>query len=202
MYSTPFTRGRSAAGTLAGAALAALLAFPLTASAQDPRLQLDGFDRFGTAPAETVKVDIDERMMRLAAGFLKDEDAEAREILTGIKGIYVRHFGFDQPGQYQQADVDAIRDQLTRTGWVRLVEARSRKAGDNADVYVAMDGERLTGFAVVVSNAKEVTIVNVVGSIDPSKIRHLGGKLGIPDIEVGGEPRLVTPKPAAGSAKP
>lgn len=171
------------AGLLVGAALAAVLAVP--ASAQNPKLDLDGIKSFATPPAESVKVDVDERLMRLVVGLLDESEAEAKAILTSLQGVYVRHFKFEAPGQYRTDEVDAIRSQLTRGGWVRLVEARSAREGNDADAFLAMQGDRIIGFAIVVSNPTEVTIVNIVGTIDPAQLRKLGGQLGIPKIEIG-----------------
>jgi hypothetical protein len=155
------------------------------ALAQNPKLDLARFERLGADPASSVKIDIDERMIRMVVGLLDKDDPEVRDILTGMKGVHVRHYEFDAPGQYPVSEVNAIRAELQQGGWVRIVEAKSRKDGDTADVFTAMEGDRMTGLAIVVSNPKEVTVVNIIGVIDPAKLRHLGGKMGIPTIDIG-----------------
>jgi hypothetical protein len=191
-------KARFTAGVIARAALAAALVLPGAAYGQSPQLQLDRLDRFGENAVENVAVDIDERLLGLVGGFIKNDAAESerqlKEVISGIKGIYVRHFEYERDNMYPAAEVEALRAQLQQSGWVRFVEARSKRSGDNAQVYMSMQGREMTGLAIIVSNPREVTVVNIVGSIDPEKIRHLGGNFGLPDLEV----RRDT-KPAAGS---
>ena len=171
------------------AALAAALMLPATtAFGQSARIELDRLDTLGEKAEESVRIDLDERVIRMALGFLGKDAAEARAALQDIKSIYVRHFSFAAANEYSAADVDAIRAQLQKSGWVRMVQARSKRVGDNADVFMAVEGDRMSGLAIVVSNPKEVTVVNIVGSLDPEKIRHLGGKMGIPELELGAAP--------------
>jgi hypothetical protein len=171
-------------------ALVAALLLPVTpALGQSAQIPLDRLDNFGEKAEETVRIDLDERVIRLALGFLGKEEAEARAALQDIKAIYVRHFSFAAADEYATADVDAIRASLQQAGWVRMVQARSKRAGDNADVFMALQGDRMSGLAIVVSNPKEVTVVNIVGSLDPERLRHLGGKMGIPALEISSAPR-------------
>ena len=38
---------------------------------------------------------------------------------------------------------------------------------------------------IIVTDPKELTIVNIIGSIRPEDIRDLGGHMGIPKIDIG-----------------
>jgi hypothetical protein len=62
----------------------------------------------------------------------------------------------------------------------------SGKDHQHVDVFVAIDQGRATGLAVIASQPREFTIVNIVGSIDLSKFHQLEGKLGIPHVSIGG----------------
>ena len=53
-------------------------------------------------------------MLRLAARFISDKDtdtANVRKLIAGLDGIYVRSFKFAREGEYNMADVDALRAQ-------------------------------------------------------------------------------------------
>ena len=63
-----------------------------------------------------------------------------------------------------------------------LNEQRSREQHSNVDVYMNMDGEKILGIAVIESEPRSFTIVNVVGNIDFAKLAKMAGGLGIPKI--------------------
>src|SRR5688572_133379 len=91
--------------------LAALLVISaaFVAQAQDARIQTASLDHLATKASQTVDVNIDERLMRLASKLLSAKDAEEKEIkelVAGIKGIYVRSFEFEADGQYSAGDVE------------------------------------------------------------------------------------------------
>jgi hypothetical protein len=57
-----------------------------------------------------------------------------------------------------------------------------REPRENVDVYVNMEDDKVKGLAVIASEAREFTIVNIVGSIDIDKINRLEGQFGIPEL--------------------
>ena len=89
------------------------------ATAQDSRLQLSSLDHLAAKASQSVDVNIDERLIRIALKVFKDDDADDREIkkvIAGIKGIYVKRFEFETDNQYTPADIEAIRTQLRAPG--------------------------------------------------------------------------------------
>ena len=166
--------------------LALILAAALVAHAQDSRIQMSSLDHLAAKASQTVDVNIDERLVRIAAKLLSDKDEderEAKKLVTGLKGIYVKSFEFDNSGEYTQADVEAIRAQLRGPNWSRLVNVTSRKEG-NLEVYLLMNGEQIGGLAVLHTDEKELTIVNLVGPVDLDKLAKLEGQFGIPNLEI------------------
>ena len=166
-----------------------------TARAQDARLQIDSLNKFRDKAAEAVEVALDERSLRLAAKFLSannPDEAKVKEIVSGLKGVYVRVFEFDKPGEYAPNDLELIRSQLRQPGWDKIVGVTSRR-GSNVDVYLKYQGDTVMGLAIVAADPKELTVVNIVGSIDLEKVRQLSGQFGIPKLDLGeggkGKPR-------------
>ena len=156
------------------------------AQAQDSRIQLSSLDHLAAKASQTVDVSIDERLIRIAAKIFKDSDVEEKKIkdlLVGIKGIYVKSFEFETDGQYTAADTETIRTQLRGPGWTRLVGVNSKKDG-NFEVHLLMNGEQVGGLAVVHTDLRELTVVNIVGPVDLDKLASLEGHLGIPDLEI------------------
>lgn len=169
-----------------------LIAFLLTlvpvmsAKAQDSRIQLSGLDHLAAKASQTVDVNLDERLMRLAARVFDDKDADEREVkklVAGLKGIYVKSFEFDTEGQYAPADLETIRTQLRAPGWTRLVNVTSKKEG-MVEVYLLFNGDAIGGLAVLHTDEKELTVVNIVGPVDLDKLAKLEGQLGVPDLGI------------------
>lgn len=169
-------------------ALVAVAALAGTALAQNPKLRLEGLERLEAKAAKTIDVTIDSELMGMAVKFLsreKDADTQkVREVIAGVKEIYVRGYEFENEGEYDKADVDAIRSQLTGPGWSRLTSVRSRKGGENAEIYVMHGGGKVLGLAILASDPKELTVVNIIGEIDPERLSELDGEFGVPRIEL------------------
>jgi hypothetical protein len=160
---------------------------PVISAAQGPRLKLPDFSSLAEKATEEVDISLDTGLLGLAARFM-DEDNEdekaVKSLLSNLKGIYVRSFEFDTDGQYDRADVEAIRRQFTDPGWHRQIGVRSRRERTNVDVYVWMDGKKPGGIAVVAAEPRQLTIVNLIGSIDLEQLRRLDGELGMPKLDL------------------
>ena len=152
------------------------------------RLRLESLERLAPKAAETVNIEIDGILIKFAGSILSDEDADERavkELVTGLRGVYVRSYEFKSDGQFADADVAAVREQLRAPGWTRVMDVKSRGLdfGD-AEVYMATAGGHVEGFALLVVEPKELTVVNIVGSLDLDKLRRLGDTLNLPHIHV------------------
>jgi hypothetical protein len=171
--------------------LIALLFVTVTSSvarAQDSRIQMGSLDHLAAKASQTVDVNIDERLMRLAAKLFSDHDADEREVkklVAGLKGIYVKSFEFDVDGQFSAVDVESIRTQLRGPGWSRLVNVASRKEG-SLEVYLLLNGETIGGLAVLHTDNRELTVVNIVGPVDLEKLTKLEGQFGVPELGIEG----------------
>jgi len=155
----------------------------ITAHAQGARLQLDQLDVLANKASETVDVKLDERLMQTAAKiFSKEDDAEVKEILKGLKGIYVKSFEFEKAGEYSRADVESVMSQLRGGAWSKIVGVMSKKDGNNVEVYLMMQGNQIQGLAVVSAEPKEFTVVNIVGPVNLEKLTKLEGQFGVPDL--------------------
>jgi hypothetical protein len=153
-----------------------LLMLPLLASAQGPQLELPTFDNLQQKAISSVNLSIGSFMLGLAGNLVDDHDKEAAELkktLLGLKSVQVRSFQFNSDNVYSQSDVEAVRSQLSGPGWNRLVQVRDRNKNEAVDVYLAMDNHTVTGVAIIVSDPRKFTILNVVGSVDLDQIAKL-----------------------------
>jgi len=176
--------GSAAAAPPAPAAPPASAA-PSASPAPPAALRLPNFDAIADKAVQRVDITLDTSLLGLAAGFLdssKPDDAATKEVLSGLKGVYVRSYKFDRDFVYPEADVDAVRKQLSGPGWQRLVGVRNSPDHSNVDIFICVDQGRASGLAIIASQPREFTIVNIVGAIDLRKLHQLQGKLGVPQI--------------------
>ena len=176
------------------ATLAVLFALATVAFAQGspgPQIRLEGLAALEGRATKVVDVTLDEGLIQMAIGALgkwgdkSDEDQKkAKELLAGLRGIYVRSYEFETESSYSQSDVDGIRSQLRGPGWSRIAGVRSKKNGENAEVYVLTQGGKMAGLAVLAANPKELTVVNIVGMIDIETLSKFGDNDLIPGIEL------------------
>lgn len=186
---------------LIGSLLLVTCVASVPALGQNPRLQIKNLEKLSSKAAEVVDVTLDESMLKLASKFLaaeRDEDqAEARELIKDLKGVYVKSFEFAKEGEYSQEDVEAIRSQLTAPGWTKIVGVRSKHDGDVAEVYLMTESNtrNILGLAIIAADPETLTVVNIIGPIDIDKLSALEGKMGIPRL--GLEKGKTSQKPAA-----
>ena len=172
---------RALAATVAAAFT---LALPVTGAGAEPELDIPNFSHLRLTASDSVDVTLDGFLMRVAKKFAADAAGDAHDeslaLLQDIKSVRVRNFTFDTDNAYSKADIDGVRRQLEGPGWSALVQVHKREANEDVDVYVCLEDDKVKGLAVIASDPREFTIVNIVGSIDLDKISRLEGQFGIP----------------------
>jgi len=154
------------------------------ASAQEVKWN---YDKLAAKASDSVDVSLSGPLLRLATKFLSDDDedeAKVKKLVGGLKGIYVKSFEFKKPGEYTPADLESFRAPLRGADWERIVGVHSTEDGETVEVYIKNEGKGIGGLAIIASEPKEVTLVNIVGPIDLDTLSKLGGHMGIPEVEV------------------
>jgi hypothetical protein len=172
------------ARTAAITAFVVLGALPLACPAATPELKIPDFSHLRDKAVDSVDITVDGILLNIAKKFAKESDDEELQILSDIKSVRVRSFTFDSDDAYSRADIDTVRRQLTAPGWSQLVSAHKRRDQEDVDVYMCVENDRILGLAVVASEPREFTIVNIIGSIDIDKLAKLEGQFGIPKVDV------------------
>jgi hypothetical protein len=177
-----------AALKLATLAVLVALGAAATAVAQNPKIETSRLEALAAKASETVDVNLDERLMQLTAKFFAgkgDEDAaKIKELINGLKGIYVKSFEFEDEGQFTDADLEGIRSQLRNPAWSKVLDVTSKKDGGSVQVYLMQSGSEISGLALLAIEAKEITVVNIVGPVDLEKLSQLEGTFNIPEIDI------------------
>ncbi|MBV8808822.1 MAG: DUF4252 domain-containing protein, partial [Acidobacteriaceae bacterium] len=154
----------------------------LTAPAWSQEVKMPvSLDRLAKIAKETVNVNLDSSMLQLGSGFLSKSDpdeAKLKDIVSKLRGVYVRSFEFEKEGQYSKSDVEMVRSQLTN--WSRIVSVTGKE--DNTEVYVKKKGDQFDGLFVIDAEPTELTFVNIEGPINPKDLGELSGEMGIPNL--------------------
>ena len=162
-----------------------MLLIGMSAAAGPGMLTVPTFDALAKKATESVNITLDASLLGLAAGFLdasNPEDSAVKDVIAGLKGIYVTSYKFAEDFAYPAAEIDGVRKQLSAPGWQRLVEVHGSKEHGNVDIYLSIDQGRANGLAIIASQPREFTIVNIVGSIDLQKLHRIEGKFGVPKL--------------------
>lgn len=158
-----------------------------SARGQDAKLQIGDLDRLEPRASQVIDVSIDGRLLQIAIGFLNPknpEHAKVRDIVAGLKGVYVKSYEFEKPDAYSMSDFAGISSQLKAPGWSRMVGVRSTREKENLEVYTMLVGDKIGGIAVIAAEPTQLTIVNIVGPIDLEKLSALEGNFGIPKLKI------------------
>jgi hypothetical protein len=142
---------------------------------------LEDLDLFGPDGAQT-DVDLRGPMMRMVAAATASSDPELSAALAGILRIRVlASEDVEDPAVARSAIVRA-GEQLEAEGWMRMV----RVAEDDELVLVLAreNGDHFAGLTVLMADDEEISLVNLVGDIDPATIGRLAADLdALPDLD-------------------
>jgi hypothetical protein len=170
---------------IASLVLWTLTSLPALAATPPGRLQLPEFTDLGPKATESVSITLDAPVLAIAASFLdggKPDELAVKQLIAGLKGIYVRSFTFDKDFAYPTAGIESLRKQITAQGWQKIVETRSAKEQAAVDIFISIQNEKPNGLAIIATEPRQLTVVNIVGAIDLDKLHRLEGKFGVPNV--------------------
>ncbi len=106
-------------------------------------------------------------------------DPELAAALKGVKAVRVYDYEIDGDGRRVRERMEAARDRLLRQGWRQCLAVREDGGLVTALVRMRRPGT-LLGMAVIVDEQDELTLVNVIGDLQPEAFGALMAKLDIP----------------------
>jgi hypothetical protein len=168
-------------------ALACLL-LPGVGSAQDARLKIPEFHSLAGKATESVNISLSPWLLHMAGAFITDKDADSvatKHMLAGIKSIQVRSYEFATDNAYSASDIEAVRNQLSAPGWSQIMQVHHREKSEDVDMYVLIENNETKGFALIASEPRQFTIINIVGSISIDDLPRLQSHLHLPTVDHG-----------------
>ena len=68
--------------------------------------------------------------------------------------------------------------------WQRIIGFKSTEDNETADVFVRYESnKKITGIAIVVTDPRAFTVVNIAGPVDLDSLADLSGRFGLPKLE-------------------
>ena len=132
--------------------------------------------------SDVTEVTLNKTMLGFASKFMngKDkDDAAVRQLIQGLEGIYVRSYEFDKPGEYSMDQIESLRKSFQTPEWSPMVHERERKSGETTDILVKLVNGEPHGMFILTAEAKELTIVLIMGPIRLDQLSQLNGLAGL-----------------------
>jgi hypothetical protein len=164
-----------------------LILLPLVAFAADTKLKLPSFANLNSKATEVVDMTFGPFLLSIAGWALEhDEDDDpdtvaVKHLVKGLKSVQIRSYQFATENAYSKADIDSVRAQLKRPGWSQLMQVRDKAAREDVDVYVAYDRDKIVGLAIIASQPKEFSILNIAGELELEHVATLQKHLSLPE---------------------
>jgi hypothetical protein len=75
--------------------------------------------------------------------------------------------------------VEAVRTQLAAPGWSKVLDLGSNRDGTAVEIYNWRDGDQPGGLAVLTAGRRQLSVINVIGPVDVSRLAGLQSLLGM-----------------------
>lgn len=147
-------------------------------------------EKYAAKASSRSDINLDRNMLGFAGNFLHDNDsgeAQAKKVVRNLNAIVIHSYEFDKPGEYNQADLDSIRNNYKGPEWSHIVSTRDQAKGkptEYADIWMHVQNGKSTGMVILSAEEKELSFVCIDGSLDPSMLSSLSGQFGIPKVDV------------------
>jgi hypothetical protein len=170
--------------------LYAALAVPVVAQqptplAIPPQLEKD----LAARASDVTEVTLNKNMLGFAAKFMHDkdgDDANVRQLIEGLDGIYVRDYEFDKDGQYDPEELEQLRRSFATPDWTPVVHERERRSGETTDILMKVVNGETKGMFILSAEPHELSIVLILGPIrmeDLGRLHGIAGLGALADVE-------------------
>jgi hypothetical protein len=140
--------------------------------------------------SDVTEVTLGKNMLNFAAKVMNgkdDDDAEARHLIEGLQGIYVREYEFEKEGEYSVEQIEQLRKYYETSEWTPMVHEHNKKTGETSDVMVKLVNGQSNGMFILDVEPKEVSIVLILGTIhmdDLGKLKGISGLSALGDLDI------------------
>jgi hypothetical protein len=161
--------------TLLAATVMAALACA-SASAQKLNVDLSALAAKATAKSEITleggALDMFKQAVPVAKADEKDKPGDLGKMLSGIQGVVIRNYEFAKSGEYSDADLAPLRQQVGNgSGWSRIISAK--ESDKSTEIYVYNQGGTPGGMLLIAAEQKKLTVVHISGTVQLAEMKDL-----------------------------
>jgi hypothetical protein len=163
------------------------LALPVLAAARPPQITVPSFVDLRSSATDTVDITFGPMLLGFVGWAMDDHDpdsANLKKTIQGLRSVQIRSYQFKADFVYPKADLDALRAQLSQPGWSQLVKVRDREKKQDVDIYIALENRTINGVTIIASGLRELTVVNVIGTVNLDQVEGLRKTFAGPDGQV------------------
>lgn len=162
-----------------------LTLFPLASiglRAQQPAGVADMLQSLSSEHAAHTAITFDRDMLQTAEGFMDLGTA-------ALNSITVENYRYSDRAFYVPENMAALNDAYTQAGWKHLVnEHAGPKDGTMPtkpliDLWLHYSGTQINYVTVLIRAPRQMSVIEVSGSLRPLDLVHLSGHFGIPKVD-------------------
>jgi hypothetical protein len=139
------------------------LALSLPARSQSVDINLDAL---ATKAKDKAEITLEGPLL---AQVLQQAPEKVKGAAASVSRVVVRHYEFENTGQYSDSDLDAIRNQVST--WSRVLNVKEEH--QSTEIYMLSQDGKPAGFLLISAEPKELTVVHVVGTIDLARLKEV-----------------------------
>ena len=178
---------RLAAALLFAASLASASAQP----GPPPGVVTHQLEALSDQPATHTGFTFDRSMMQVAQDLLQSNGMDAGHAAAAITGISFDTYHYPRPAFYEPEAMAALKHDYDASGWKHLVDAhgnggpgeQAQPSGMITDLWLHFNGPNINAVTVLTRSSREMSVVQLTGSLRPLDLLHLSGHFGIPRVD-------------------
>jgi hypothetical protein len=176
----------------------ALVVVTLAVAQQQPAGVADALHNLTSEHSTHSAITLDRDTLQSADGFLNDGDASGPP--AQLNSITFENYHYHEPAFYIPETVHALIAAYDAAGWKHLVDQHA-SAKDAAsprkpltDLWLHFSGTGIDAVTVIVRAPRQMSVIEVSGTLRPLDLIHLSGHFGIPRVDPGA---VMVPAPPA-----
>ena len=152
------------------------------AAIAEQALDLSALKGLEAKATDSTSIDLGQEQLSLMMSFTSKGTGDLQKLAKTIELIQVRTFTFDKDNMYNLADMEALRQKVKSSEYTPFLSHKEK--GGFTEILMRKGPKGLRGFVVLNAEAREVSVINIVGDLDLNTISKLGGNFGIPNIQM------------------
>jgi hypothetical protein len=160
-------------------------------SAQQPVGVPDILQNLSSEHASHTAITFDRDMLQTADGFIDGGTA-------ALNSITVENYRYSDRAFYIPENMASLNDAYTQAGWKHLVNEHANPRDNSTpnkpliDLWLHYSGTQINYVTVLIRAPRQMSVIEVSGSLRPLDLVHLSGHFGIPKVDpdavMGAEP--------------